>query len=186
MQREERLSGVLQDLLDEAGRAGSALPERNLMCAVLGDAAVCLFEWRRRPRRAAEAYAWVASPSREWPYSFENLCDALGFHAARLRRRLLENVPTPDALLQAHQAAKRAAASASAPWVCSSLAGRARAGRDAEIIRRRAEGRTLVEIAHAFGLSPRHVQEICNRDRRPPNPLAPAPGLPSLREDTPA
>lgn len=34
------------------------------------------------------AIAWVASTDRAWPFSFENLCDALGLDAEGLRQAL--------------------------------------------------------------------------------------------------
>ena len=40
----------------------------------------------RRRRRAAVAY--VARRDREWPFSFENLCDSLSLDPGRLRRAL--------------------------------------------------------------------------------------------------
>jgi hypothetical protein len=39
-------------------------------------------------RAAAMAIAYVSSTDRAWPFSFENLCDALDLDAANLRRRL--------------------------------------------------------------------------------------------------
>ena len=45
-----------------------------------------------RERRAAVAY--VARRDREWPFSFENLCDALSLDPGRLRKALGRE-PTP-------------------------------------------------------------------------------------------
>jgi|SRR5579862_1850651 len=36
------------------------------------------------------AVAYVASTDRSWPFSFENLCDALGLDATALRRELVD------------------------------------------------------------------------------------------------
>ena len=36
----------------------------------------------------AAAYAYVASTDRTWPFSFENLCEALGLDAGSLRTEL--------------------------------------------------------------------------------------------------
>ena len=36
----------------------------------------------------AEARAYLASTDRDWPFTFENLCDALGLDAGSFRRRL--------------------------------------------------------------------------------------------------
>jgi hypothetical protein len=44
---------------------------------------------KRRARRLfGEAKAWVESSDTSWPFSFENLCTALGFDASQLRRGL--------------------------------------------------------------------------------------------------
>jgi hypothetical protein len=39
-------------------------------------------------RRVRNAIAYVASTDRGWPFSFENLCDALGLDAIALREEL--------------------------------------------------------------------------------------------------
>ena len=84
--------------------AGRAVGERALMRAVLEEAIQCLAAETgptgKRPRLAAEARAWVADDDRQWPFSFANLCDALGFNCETLRARLLANTPIllpPDA-----------------------------------------------------------------------------------------
>ena len=41
------------------------------------------------PRSVQKAVAYVASTDRTWPFSFENLCDALGLDAGALRRELV-------------------------------------------------------------------------------------------------
>lgn len=79
--------------------AGEAPParaagERALMCAVLADAAACLSGWRRHPAPAAEARRWIESTDRDWPFSFENLCESLGLCVNRLRGCLLHGVPS--------------------------------------------------------------------------------------------
>lgn len=84
----------------EVRRAGARLaePQKRLMVAVLqtvwddcrGSA------YRRRAglgpatnlRAARHASAYVASTDRGWPFSFENICEALGLDAGRLRRDL--------------------------------------------------------------------------------------------------
>ena len=40
------------------------------------------------PREVRRAHAYVASTDRAWPFSFENLCDALGVDANGLRQAL--------------------------------------------------------------------------------------------------
>ena len=68
-----------------------AEPERKLLVAVLTDAIV---RYRLRgtltdlPRRArlGEAERWILSNDRRWPYSFVNVCDALGLDPTAVRR----------------------------------------------------------------------------------------------------
>src|SRR5258705_82105 len=40
-------------------------------------------------RLAAEAGAWMRCERRDWPFSFVNICEVLGFDAATVRTRLL-------------------------------------------------------------------------------------------------
>jgi hypothetical protein len=50
----------------------------------------------RRPkgwRLYRDAYRWVASNDRRWPYSFLNVCDVLGLSPGRLRAALLDAGP---------------------------------------------------------------------------------------------
>lgn len=65
-----------------------------LMLAVLEEAARCMERGRRRRhsgirKLAAEAEAWVRCDSREWPFAFANICDALGLDVDAARARLL-------------------------------------------------------------------------------------------------
>ena len=75
-----------------------AEPQRRLMAAVL-QAVVEDCRGGTGYRRAVgagtidardirRAMAYVASTDRSWPFSFENLCDALGVDAGGLRREL--------------------------------------------------------------------------------------------------
>jgi hypothetical protein len=79
-----------------------ALPEdgeRRLMLAVLLDAIRILQKQRPRPRRRRAEQrerAWLTSEDHEGPFSFANICEALGLNAAYVRRRILE----PDASLE--------------------------------------------------------------------------------------
>lgn len=51
---------------------------------------------KRRARRLfGEAKEWVESSDISWPYSFENLCTALGFDADQLRRGLCSCQDSP-------------------------------------------------------------------------------------------
>ena len=71
--------------------------ERALMRAVLVDAIHCLAAETgpvgERSRLAAKARTWVADDDLQWPFSFLNLCDGLGFGPGALRARLLARAP---------------------------------------------------------------------------------------------
>jgi hypothetical protein len=81
------------------GQAGARLiePEKRLMLAIL---LTVVDDYRAsRQRRAmrggvrvdrayAQATAYVASTDRTWPFSFENVCEAMGLDADRLREEL--------------------------------------------------------------------------------------------------
>jgi hypothetical protein len=78
---------------------GGQSPERELAVSVLAQAALDIEKCReaqhgRKRRIYREAYNWVASDDRSWPYSFLNLCDTLGFSPAFLRTRLLSDAPS--------------------------------------------------------------------------------------------
>src|SRR5690242_3388165 len=77
--------------------AGPAAGERALMRAVLEDAIRCLAgeigPVRERPQLAAEARGWIEEVDPRWAYSFQNVCDHLGFDSDRLRDRLLRDAP---------------------------------------------------------------------------------------------
>lgn len=108
-----RTSGILsEDLLtpeqilpvqfqDLWHRSRTLTPERLLAVAVLWQAAMDLQKFRYAPRRKKqrlyrEAYQWVASDDRAWPYSFVNLCDMLSVSTQCLRRELLATHPTRE------------------------------------------------------------------------------------------
>ena len=65
-------------------------PEEKLMFAVLTDAVECFQKYygantHRRRRLFAEAEAWILNPDDTWPYSFENICEALNIEPSYLR-----------------------------------------------------------------------------------------------------
>ena len=69
--------------------------ERHLMVAVLRDAVECYqkYSLARHPRGRtlfAEAVAWIESTDREWPFSYENICDVLELDPGCVRRNLAE------------------------------------------------------------------------------------------------
>lgn len=82
----------------EAGSARLGLPQRRLMMAVLQTAIDDVRGTAHRraaglicpadPREVERAREWVASTDRSWPFSFENVCEAVGVDAPSLRRAL--------------------------------------------------------------------------------------------------
>ena len=75
------------------GGDGPAPGERRLMRAVLKDALAVLFKYeatqdRRGLRLLAEAQHWLESDDADWPFSFVNVCDALGLEPSCVRERV--------------------------------------------------------------------------------------------------
>jgi len=63
------------------------------MRAVLKDALAVLFKYdatqdRRGQRLLAEARHWLESDDADWPFSFVNVCDALGLEPSCVRERV--------------------------------------------------------------------------------------------------
>src|SRR5207244_10442593 len=72
---------------------GPAPGERRLVRAVLKDALAVLFKYdatqdRRGQRLLAEAQLWLESDDTDWPFSFVNVCDALGLEPSCVRERV--------------------------------------------------------------------------------------------------
>jgi hypothetical protein len=53
-----------------------------------------------------EAYLWVASEERSWPYSFVNLCEALNLDPELTRDRLLGEVAPSNGPIERDLAAE--------------------------------------------------------------------------------
>jgi hypothetical protein len=75
------------------GREAGATNERGLMLAILRDAVECYqkFALARDPQGEElhrEAAEWIFNNDREWPFSFENICDVLGVSADYVRTGL--------------------------------------------------------------------------------------------------
>jgi hypothetical protein len=95
------------------------LPEQRLMAAVLEDAFRCLHrkavidsgveteKVRRRLVPQNAAACWFASHDTTWPFSFENICAALGLDAGALRQRLRVAAPSRRYRPAAHPACGR-------------------------------------------------------------------------------
>lgn len=84
----------LEELLGGPRDGGVGGPERALMRALLQDAVLCLMGQaapaKERTRLGADARYWISSRSREWVFSFANVCDVLGIDPDSARRKLLE------------------------------------------------------------------------------------------------
>jgi hypothetical protein len=85
---------VLPDqFFSEFSGAAGCESERRLMLAVLQDAVECFQKYAlARDSRGNfefdEACRWIESDEREWPYSFENICDVLGLNPVCIREGL--------------------------------------------------------------------------------------------------
>ena len=105
-------SGVSDDILtpdaalptqfaDIWHKSRAITPEKALALAVVWEAVLDLEKYRFAPRRRQqrlywEAYNWVTSDERSWPYSFVNLCDNIGLTPECVRSQLLgANAPAP-------------------------------------------------------------------------------------------
>ena len=69
------MAAVLHAVVDDC--RGGSIYRRSAGKGALGD------------RSVRKAVAYVASTDRVWPFSFENLCDALGLDAGALRDELI-------------------------------------------------------------------------------------------------
>jgi hypothetical protein len=181
-------------------QAGPAAAERALMRAVLEDAVRCLAgeigPRQERPVLAAEARAWIETADDRWPFSFENICDGLGFDVELMRARLLQSAPTlpipektPTRMPVARErrtapeerdivrmiregqplrvVADTFGISVSKASILScGLASRIKAERDEEIGRLRRAGWTHRALAARFRLSRIRIMRICARHDR--------------------
>ena len=69
-------------------------PERVLMLAVLQDAVVCFQDnvkatCKRKQMMHLDAAEWIAHEDHSYPFSFDNVCEALGYDADYMRQGLL-------------------------------------------------------------------------------------------------
>ena len=74
-------------------REGGLVRERRLMLAVLEDAVECYQKYAlaRDPRGRLlfdDACDWIESGERDWPFSYENICEVLGLNPEYIRRGL--------------------------------------------------------------------------------------------------
>ena len=69
-------------------------PEKRLMLAILEDAINCYQDnlFSRRPKNKRlfeETEEWITTPGGDWIFSFDNVCESLGFNPEYARRGLL-------------------------------------------------------------------------------------------------
>ena len=77
-----------EQYFDRLAARASDTPERRLMFAVLLDAVIHL--QRRNTPACSEAERWIRNDGAEdFPFSFRNVCEALGIDATYLKRGLL-------------------------------------------------------------------------------------------------
>ena len=74
---------------------GPLSPQKRLMLAVLEDAIECFWKYARArdgrsERLFLEAEEWILEQNSDWPFSFENICEALNLDPKYLRRGLLK------------------------------------------------------------------------------------------------
>lgn len=80
-------------LFGNAEPDSAIMPEKRLLLAVLEEAVITYQrhvadEGRRGRRLFREAEEWMGSDDARWPCSFRNICEALGFDPAYIRRGL--------------------------------------------------------------------------------------------------
>jgi hypothetical protein len=98
---EERAAPLVQpdallaaQYLDTFRRKVQIQPERRLLIAVLEDAIFCFQKYissreRRGETLFREAEDWIQDENRDYIFSFQNICEALGLDASYLRTGLL-------------------------------------------------------------------------------------------------
>ena len=98
---EEKVSSLFQpdtllpaQYLETFRRKGHLEPEKRLMLAVLEDAIACFQKYlfaRDGKGRVLfrEAEEWIMEEGSDWLFSFENVCEVLGFHPQYVRQGLV-------------------------------------------------------------------------------------------------
>jgi hypothetical protein len=79
---------------DNLRRKSLLEPEKRLMLAILEDAVSryqdnLLSQDKRGKRLFTDAEDWIVEAGSDWIFSFENVCEALGFNPAYVRQGLL-------------------------------------------------------------------------------------------------
>jgi len=96
MAAEQRYDVWGEEAPENAAEAREPNPEAVLAAAVLKLAFEDLQKYRgatetRRRRAFREAFVWVNSNERRWPFSFLNVCDMLDLSPVALRSKLLND-----------------------------------------------------------------------------------------------
>jgi hypothetical protein len=112
---EDRLAALFQpdtlipaQYLDTYRRKTHLEPEKRLMLSVLEDAIACFQKYvlardGKGREMFREAEEWISAEESEWLFSFDSVCEALGFNPAYVRAGL---VRWKEATLQAQPKAK--------------------------------------------------------------------------------
>ena len=80
---------------DQFHESSQIQPEKRLMLAVLLDAVECFQDYapsvRRKPDRLfKDSEEWIFEDDHKWPFSFINICEALGIDPQYVRKGLLD------------------------------------------------------------------------------------------------
>lgn len=98
---EEKVASLFQpdillpaQYLETFRRKANLEPEKELMLVVLEDAISCFqkYIFARDSKRSGlfcDAEAWIFEENSDWPFSFENICEVLGFSPQYVRQGLL-------------------------------------------------------------------------------------------------
>lgn len=111
---------IPEQYFDQFHKSSQIQPEKQLMFAVLVDAVECFQDYapsvRRKPDRLFKhTEEWIFEDDQKWPFSFINICEALGIDSQYLRKGLTNWKQTRlsrSAILPTtapHHAAKRSA-----------------------------------------------------------------------------
>ena len=86
----DQATGVDCTIGDDGIAFAANLPEISLAAAIFEDAVRCVQRASRgvTHRQSSEAFAWIASERRDFPFAFVNVCDFLGVDAKAVRKRL--------------------------------------------------------------------------------------------------
>ena len=86
-----------EQYLEIFSKSRSLEPEKELMLAILSDAIECILKYCDQPiplraKLFHDAHEWLFDHDEKDPFSFLNVCEALNFDPAYLRRGILEKM----------------------------------------------------------------------------------------------